>query len=346
MIIVLQRYEKSRFFYFKILLRNSTKLSSVRKILILCYKFALLFYARTVFIRIFAAQTYETMIQIPIESMNLMLLNVGLARHNADWNWKDISSPFIRIFYVTEGEAMVHLQKQNVLLRPRHLYIIPAYTVHSYECHGVFVHYYLHMYEGFKSEMNLQEVYELPTEVEGTEVTERLFEYLCDQLPDARLPQADPRSYDTTAQTSDYVARYRDMELWKKMELRGAMLMIMSHFIHKSRPRVWTGDERMKRVLEHIHAHIGDSIDVEKLAGVANVTKPYFIKLFKQEFGSSPVQYINNKKVERAQLLLYTTDKTVKEVAYTLGFNDQNYFIRMFHKMTGITPQEYRRRLK
>ena len=46
--------------------------------LILCYKFALLFYVRTVFIRIFAAQTYETMIQIPIESMNLMLLNVGL----------------------------------------------------------------------------------------------------------------------------------------------------------------------------------------------------------------------------------------------------------------------------
>ena len=50
--------------------------------------------------------------------------------------------------------------------------------------------------------------------------------------------------------------------------------------------------------------------------------------------------------MERAQLLLYTTDKTVKEVAYTLGFSDQNYFIRMFRKVTGITPQEYRRNLK
>lgn len=55
----------------------------------------------------------------------------------------------------------------------------------------------------------------------------------------------------------------------------------------------------MKRVLEHIHAHISDSIEVEQLASVACVTKPYFIKLFKREFGFSPVQYINKKKVER-----------------------------------------------
>ena len=175
---------------------------------------------------------------------------------------------------------------------------------------------------------------------------EQLFEYLCSQLPFAQLPQPDPRSYDTSAQTSDYVARYRDMELWEKMELRGAMLMIMSHFIREARPRVWTNDERMKRVLEYIHTNISYQLNVEELSDLAHVTKPYFIKLFKREFGISPVQYINGKKVERAQLLLFTTDKTVKEVAYTLGFSDHNYFIRLFRKVTGITPQEYRKRLR
>ena len=286
------------------------------------------------------------MIQIPIESMNLMLLNVGLAQHNADWNWQDVSSPFIRIFYVMEGSAVIHLPGRDISLSPSRLYIIPAYTLHSYECHGVFTHYYLHVYEGFKNEVNLQEVYELPTEVEGGEVTELVFEYLCRLLPDAQLPGSDPRSYDTSLQTSDYMARYRDMELWEKMELRGAMLMLMSHFIREAKPRVWTKDERMKRVLAYIHAHITDSIGIEQLAGVANVTKPYFIRLFKREFGASPVQYINGKKVERAQLLLYTTDKSVKEVAYTQGFSDQNYFIRLFRRMTGLTPQEYRRRMR
>ena len=102
----------------------------------------------------------------------------------------------------------------------------------------------------------------------------------------------------------------------------------------------------MKRVLEHIHSHISDSVDVEQLADVACVTKPYFIKLFKREFGFSPVQYINRKKVERAQLLLFTSDMPVKEVAYSLGFSDHSYFIRLFRKSAGITPQEYRRRLR
>ena len=59
-----------------------------------------------------------------------------------------------------------------------------------------------------------------------------------------------------------------------------------------------------------------------------------------------PLQYVNNKKVERAQLLLYTTDMPVKEVAYELGFSDHSYFIRMYRKLTGITPQEYRRQLR
>jgi AraC-like DNA-binding protein len=51
---------------------------------------------------------------------------------------------------------------------------------------------------------------------------------------------------------------------------------------------------------------------------------------------------VNSKKVERAQLLLYTTDMYVKEVAYALGFSEYSYFIRMFRKMTGFTPQDYR----
>ena len=93
--------------------------------------------------------------QMPIESLNLLMLNVGKAQHNGDWNWRDVSSPFTRIYYVTKGEAWLHLPKEMIKLRPHFLYIIPAYTLHSYECHSVFEHYYLHVYEGFKNETNV-----------------------------------------------------------------------------------------------------------------------------------------------------------------------------------------------
>ena len=289
---------------------------------------------------------HYAMIQIPIESMNLMMLNVGYATHHADWNWQKVSSPFIRIFYIMEGEAMLHLPDKDVRLKPGYMYIIPAFVIHSYECHGVFKLYYIHMYEGFKNEVDMQETFELPTEVWAGNSVKRLFEYVSTQHPDAMLPGPDPKSYDTSAQTSDYVKRYMNMALWEKMELRGAMLMIMSHFLREAKPRIWTSDERMKRVLKHIHEHIADEIDLTELADVATVTKTYFIQLFKQEFAQTPVQYINRKKVERAQLLLFTSDCSVKEVAYKLGFSDHSYFIRLFRKMAGITPQEYRRQLR
>ena len=135
---------------------------------------------------------------------------------------------------------MLHLPDKDVRLKPGYMYIIPAFVIHSYECHGVFKLYYIHMYEGFKNEVDMQETLELPTEVWAGNSVKRLFEYVSTQHPDAMLPGPDPKSYDTSAQTSDYVKRYMNMALWEKMELRGAMLMIMSHFIREAKPRIWT----------------------------------------------------------------------------------------------------------
>ena len=283
--------------------------------------------------------------QIPIESFNLQMLSVGLAQHDGDWNWKDINSPFTRIFYVKEGEAQVHLPHQSVRLRPGYLYLVPAYTPHSYECEGIFVHYYLHVYEGFKSEMNLVEQYDFPVEVEGSDDDELLLQRMCEQHPQAQLPASNPEAYDNMPQFTDSVERYRDMALWQKMQLRGSILILFSRFLRQAVPHVWTADERMKRVQEHIHSHISQNIDVEELADVACVTKPYLIRLFKREFGASPVQYINNKKVERAQLLLYTDGLNEAENnRHELLGNDA--VLRLMDEMSGRSSAEIIRYLQ
>ena len=283
--------------------------------------------------------------QMPIESLNLQMLNVGFARHDNDWNWQHVNSPFTRIYCVTEGEARLHIESplsEIVNLRPGHLYIIPAYTTHSYECHGVFGHYYLHVYEGFKKETGVMERYDLPTEVEAQAGDEELMAEMCRRHPEARLPESNPQSYDNTGKFTDYVRRYNDMPLHEKMQLRGATLILFSRFMEHAKEKLWTRDERLVRVLAHIHQCIYEDISIETLAEVACVSKPYLIRVFKHELGMSPLQYINHKKVERAQLLLLTEDMAVKEVAYSLGFNDHSYFIRLFKKITGRTPMEYR----
>lgn len=284
--------------------------------------------------------------QMPIESLNLQMLNVGLAKHDKDWNWQNVNSPFTRIYCVTKGEAWLHLPTAIQKLQPGHLYIVPAYTLHSYECSGVFEHYYLHVFEGFKKEADILERYDLPTEVVAQEGDERLMEAMCRRHPEAQLPSSNPEAYDNTMTFNDYVRRYNDMPLHEKMQLRGATLILLSRFMEHAKEKHWIQDKRMMAVLTHIHQFIYEDINIDHLAEIACLTRFYFIRTFTQELGMSPLQYINRKKVERAQVLLLTEDMTVKELAYTLGFSDHSYFIRLFRKITGRTPKEYRKTMR
>ena len=57
---------------------------------------------------------------------------------------------------------------------------------------------------------------------------------------------------------------------------------------------------------------------------------------------TTPLQYIVKKKIEKAQLLLITKDLAIKEIAYTLGYDNYSYFNKLFKKQTGLTPQTYK----
>jgi len=289
------------------------------------------------------------MMQIPIESVNFMMLNVGFAQHNADWNWKHITSPFTRIYLVTEGSATLRLMNVNdslvskVRLVPQHLYIIPANTYHSYECDGKFSHYYLHVCEGFKKETDVFEFYDFPSDVVASVFDEQIFAKMCEHHPEALLPASDPTSYDNRTYFYSYVHRYNQLPLYEKMNLRGSILLLFSRFLQYATPKLWTSDERMSKILSYINNNIYNSISVAELASVACVTKAYLIRVFGETFGISPLQYINKKKIEKAQLLLITERMQVGEIAYSLSFNDFSYFIRLFKKTTGLTPNEYRK---
>lgn len=283
---------------------------------------------------------------IPIESLNFQMLNVGLAHHDGDWNWKNVVSPFTRVYLVIEGEAKLYLPEETVGLKPGCMYVIPAHTVHSYECKGKFSHYYLHFYEGFKKETDIFDFYEFPVEVDADSLDESIFYNMCNRHPEAKLPASDPSSYDTMGKFIDYVHRYNELSLDAKLELRGSILLLFSRFVKHAKARVWTKDKRLAQALNYIHNNIYEEIGIDDLASIACVTKSHFIRLFVKTFGMPPLQYINKKKVERAELLLITEDLPIKEIAYDLGYNDHSYFIRLFKKVTGITPMAYRKNMR
>lgn len=284
--------------------------------------------------------------EIPFEKPSMQMLNVGFVRHDGDWNWKDVCSPFTRIYYVTEGEAMVHFASRSVKLTPGHLYIIPAHSVHSYECHGLFSHYYLHMFEVHHTNANLLEFYKLPSEVVASDLDLALLQDMCARHPEAQLPASDPKSYDNTTTFSHYVEHRSNMPVSEKIMLEGSIMILLSRFLKNATARSWTKDIRIAKIMRYINKNIDNEITVEELANMACLTTPYLIRIFKRTLGISPLQYINKKKIEKAQLLLITGSMTIKEVAYSLGYNDHSYFNRIFRKTCGKTPLEYREEMK
>lgn len=280
---------------------------------------------------------------LQVEQMHPLVLNVGLAVHNADWNWKNVNSPFTRLYYVTEGSAQIELPDGIYTLSPKHMYFIPAFTIHTNICKSNFVHYYLHIYENHYSDNDWLDHWKFPVEIEATDLDLALFKRLCEINPHMTLQKSDPTTYDNNPTLMQNLIKNRQRAFCDKVESRGIVFQLLSRFFKQGQSKIEMEDNRIAKTVLYIRKHLNEAIELEKLAEISCLSKDHFIRLFKKELGTTPLQYINQKKIEKAQLLLITEELAVKEIAFQLAFEDYSYFNRLFKKITGVTPQEYRR---
>lgn len=278
-----------------------------------------------------------------IDDLHLLTIHVGLAIHNADWNWKEVSSPFTRLYYVTKGKAKIIFPDRNLTLLPGHLYLIPAFMIHSYECEGEFEHYYIHIYEDIQSNSGFLEDYIFPAEVPASEFDLYLCRKLCEINPTMKLRQSNPASYDNNSNLIQNIAKNKQRMLCDRVESRGILYQLMARFLKDARPKFTVDDDRIQKCLTYIRKNINCDIKLEDLSNLVCISKDHFIRLFKKRIGITPIQYINQKKIEKAQLLLITEELSIKEIAFMLSFEDHSYFNRLFRKTTGVSPLEYRK---
>jgi AraC-like DNA-binding protein len=83
-------------------------------------------------------------------------------------------------------------------------------------------------------------------------------------------------------------------------------------------------------------------LTLDEIAGQVHLNPQYFSVLFKRETGESAITYLTNIRVEHAKLLLKDTSIPINEVARRVGYDDPDYFSRLFRKANGITPRQYR----
>jgi AraC-like DNA-binding protein len=99
----------------------------------------------------------------------------------------------------------------------------------------------------------------------------------------------------------------------------------------------------LRRVREYIDGHFTENIRLEALAEVADLSRCYFARAFKQSVGTSPHAYMMQQRLERAKRLLAETDLSLGQVALDSGFSDQSHFSSCFRRHFGVSPRSFRR---
>lgn len=102
---------------------------------------------------------------------------------------------------------------------------------------------------------------------------------------------------------------------------------------------------KYKQVLSYVKQHFAESISVSELADTVAMSPQHFSKVFKNTLGRTPIQYVQEHRVEESKRLLGQSDLSLVEVAERCGFSDQAHFSRLFKKYTAQTPKRYRDRL-
>jgi AraC-like DNA-binding protein len=137
-----------------------------------------------------------------------------------------------------------------------------------------------------------------------------------------------------------------------ELGIKGSLFKIFSDLVSRgedapvSSHRTKQDLDRLKLVIQYIHANYAQRLSLDDLAALSNLSKYYFCRFFKSCIGKSPIDYLHFYRLLKAEELLKESNLKVVDIAFDVGFNDLSHFTRVFHMQTGVTPSQFRNRRK
>jgi len=99
----------------------------------------------------------------------------------------------------------------------------------------------------------------------------------------------------------------------------------------------------IKKALDYIENYYMKEISLQEISDNSNLSKTYFSQLFKQEIGKGFVEYLGEYRIEKARRMIENTDLKIYKISWDCGFNNYRYFAKLFKKITGKSPLEYKK---
>jgi AraC-like DNA-binding protein len=285
---------------------------------------------------------------------DLQILNTDLIRVGRHWSWKNVNSPFNRLYYAVKGCGGVEFGGSRYDLEPGNMYLIPCFEFHNYYCEDFLEHYFVHFTSRLLCGLDLFTIQNCRYELKGSSEHRGLFARLIELNPDKKLYDIDPKRYVASAENVETVdikmlaedpAAAGDF-ISRAIESRGILNQLIAPFLKTAggfnEPGKLAAAGRFADVLHFIENNLARPLTLADMAGAVHLNATYFSNLFADFMGERPIEYLNRKRIERSQLLLLSTDLPLKEIAAQSGFNEPNYFSRVFSKHIGMPPQKYR----
>lgn len=230
------------------------------------------------------------------------------------WGEDHISSPYTRIYMMTEGTAFLQCGEETVTMTPGHIYVIPAGYTFSFRCENDFSKIYFHV------SIKRKDGYDV---FEGTN---RIFIF-----NDPKAIQSMKNNFPL-----DSVS--------KVLEARSGIYSVLCRCMRKLEdPELGRYSDQTNEIINYIEENLNCSITVEKVADALFLSPARVRRIFRQETGLSIGRFIDDRIMFAAEKEIRTGNATIHDISNSFGFCDQFYFSRCFSKKFGVSPQQYRK---
>ena len=161
-------------------------------------------------------------------------------------------------------------------------------------------------------------------------------------------------SHKTVSQIDTYVKQMLDATGFERFHLLLSLLQRLGNSgeFHPLASQLYTptigkgSEERILNVCRYIHDHFTEPVELEMVAGIANMNASAFCRFFKKFTGKTLLEYVNDLRIGKACNMLMEEKLSISEIAFISGFNNLTHFNRSFLKRKGTTPSSYRKKYK
>jgi two-component system, response regulator YesN len=163
------------------------------------------------------------------------------------------------------------------------------------------------------------------------EMLERTGLVFSDIMKDYEIPDAEP-----------YIRRLENCTTLNQLKLVWADYVSVSCELCQ-RQKDGMGSRPVRMIKEYIGEHYSENITLNDIADIVFLNPAYLSAMFKKETGQTLTQYLIDVRIDKAKEMLRNPERTIGEIACMVGYQDERHFSKLFSKMTGVKPTEYRR---